>query len=85
MFVFFLSPAPVVCNIPSPPINGSFTGDTASSQRSVGSTITFQCDAGLFPVGSLTATCTDDGLWMPNPATFPCTVKQRKHSLCIIQ
>ena len=38
-----------------------------------GSSITFTCEDGLFPNDTITATCTGEGHWSPNPATYMCT------------
>ena len=37
-----------------------------------GSSITFTCEHGLFPNVTITATCTGEGHWSTNPATFMC-------------
>ena len=36
------------------------------------SSITFTCGDGLFPNVNITATCTEEGQWSPDPATFTC-------------
>ena len=38
-----------------------------------GSSITFTCEDGLFPNDIITATCTGEGHWSPDPATYMCT------------
>ena len=37
-----------------------------------GSSITFTCEDGLFPDVTITATCTGEGHWSPDPATYIC-------------
>ena len=37
-----------------------------------GSSITFTCEEGLFPNDTITATCTGEGYWSPDPATYMC-------------
>ena len=37
------------------------------------SSITFTCEDGLLPNDTITATCTEEGYWSPNPATYMCT------------
>ena len=34
--------------------------------------ITFQCNPGLSPDGEMTATCTNAGVWRPDPAGVEC-------------
>ena len=34
--------------------------------------ITFQCNPGLSPEGVMTATCTNAGVWSPDPADVIC-------------
>ena len=38
-----------------------------------GSSITFTCEDGLFPNDIITATCTGEGHWSTDPATYMCT------------
>ena len=38
-----------------------------------GSSITFTCEDGLFPNDTITATCTGEGHWTTDPATYMCT------------
>ena len=38
-----------------------------------GSSITFTCEDGLFPNHTITATCTGEGHWTTDPATYMCT------------
>ena len=51
-------------------MNGSFGGDIPSTVE--GSEITYQCDDGLTPVGTMTAVCGEDGEWRPNPGDVEC-------------
>ena len=37
-----------------------------------GSSITFTCEDGLFPNDTITATCTGEGHWTTDPATYMC-------------
>ena len=37
-----------------------------------GSSITFTCEDGLFPYVTITATCTGEGNWTIDPATYMC-------------
>ena len=37
-----------------------------------GSSITFTCEDGLFPNVTITATCTGEGHWSTDPATYMC-------------
>ena len=37
-----------------------------------GSSITFTCEDGLFPNDIITATCTGEGHWTTDPATYMC-------------
>ena len=67
--VLFLSPI-VDCGDPDPPVNGSFGGDITSTVE--GSEITYQCDDGLAPEGTMTAVCGQDGEWRPNPGDVEC-------------
>ena len=38
-----------------------------------GSVIAFQCNPGLSPEGEMTATCTNAGIWRPDPAGVECS------------
>ena len=51
-------------------MNGSFGGDIPSTVE--GSEITYQCDDGLTPEGTMTAVCGEDGEWRPNPGDVEC-------------
>ena len=63
--------SPVVdCGYPGPPVNGSFGGDITSTVE--GSEITYQCDDGLTPEGTMTAVCGEDGEWRPYPGDVEC-------------
>ena len=52
-------------------MNGSFGGDLTSTVE--GSEITYQCDDGLTPEGTITAVCGEDGEWRPNPGDVECS------------
>ena len=51
-------------------MNGSFGGDITSTVE--GSEITYQCDDGFTPEGTMTAVCGEDGEWRPNPGDVEC-------------
>ena len=38
-----------------------------------GSSITFTCEDGFLPSDTITATCTGEGHWSTDPATYMCT------------
>ena len=56
-------------------MNGSFGGDITSTLE--GSEITYQCDDGLTPEGTMTAVCGEDGEWRPNPGDVECRKNDR--------
>ena len=67
---------PILCGPPLSPSNGSVNMGNQSPPYAEGTTVTFQCDDGLFPRGTVTATCTDmlgTGEWDPNPADLTCS------------
>ncbi len=39
-----------------------------------GDTVTLQCEDGLFPMESITITCSSAGVWSPDPAELVCIV-----------
>ena len=51
-------------------MNGSFRGDITSTVES--SDITYQCDDGLTPEGTMTAVCGEDREWRPKPGDVEC-------------
>ena len=55
----------VTCSPPGRPRNG-FLGDVTSS------TITFGCNEGYSPQGTMTAVCVATDTWSPNPAQLEC-------------
>ena len=55
----------VACPQIADPTNGRIVGD--ATVDSVGSTLTFQCNAGYSLVGATTITCQDNGQWDPSP------------------
>lgn len=67
VFAFVL----VNCGIPMPPINGD-VGNYTNSR--VEQTTTFQCDEGYIPSGVVISTCTNLGLWTPEPEEHNCTL-----------
>ena len=48
-----------------------------------GSSITFTCEDGIFPNVNITATCTGEGHWSPDPATYMCKDAIGKISLAL--
>ena len=66
---------PITCESPQPPSDGSVNFGNQSPPYVQGTTVTFQCDAGLFPNDTMAATCRDmsgRGEWEPNPANLIC-------------
>ena len=63
----------VNCSVPDEPLNGTIL-DYSSIDTIEGSVITFQCNPGLSPEGVMTATCTNVGVWSPDPAGVECTL-----------
>ena len=69
------SAPPVTCDPPGAPFNGT-VNTTDQQSYTEGSTVTFQCDPGLFPLGVMNATCTiqgQTGVWVPyDPGSIVC-------------
>ena len=69
------SAPPVTCDPPGAPSNGT-VNSTDQQSYNEGSTVTFQCDPGLFPLGVMNATCTSvgqTGVWVPyDPGSIVC-------------
>ena len=66
---------PITCESPQPPSNGSVNFGNQSPPYVQGTTVTFQCEDGLFPNDAMTATCNEMsgmGEWEPNPAYLVC-------------
>ena len=63
----------VNCSAPSPPLNGHFQ-DVSST------TLTFGCDAGYEPQGSMTAMCVAPGVWTPLPRDLTCSISSTTDS-----
>ena len=66
---------PIICGSPQPPSDGSVNFGNQSPPYVQGTTVTFQCDDGLFPNDTMTATCRDMsgmGEWDPNPVDLTC-------------
>lgn len=42
------------------------------SNTTEGTIINFSCQVGFFPTYAVTATCTADGIWDPDPANHNC-------------
>ena len=68
----------VDCGAPQPPLNG--TVDTYSSTTE-GSSITYHCNMGLFPVNKLVSVCSCTGQWTPNPTELSCTTELSMHQV----
>ena len=69
---------PITCGPPQPPFDGSVDFGNQSPPYVQGTTVTFQCDNGLFPNDTMTATCRDmsgRGEWEPNPADLVCRIE----------
>ncbi len=66
---------PIMCPVPGAPSNGSVNASNNQTYLE-GSEVTYQCVAGLFPMGILIANCTRDGqngVWKPeDPSTVEC-------------
>ena len=79
LFIHWIAAAlPITCESPQPPSNGSVDFGNQSPPYVQGTTVTFQCDDGLFPNDTIIATCTDmsgTGEWEPNPADLTCRKK----------
>ena len=59
----------VNCGVPRPPGNGTIVNYTGTLE---GSTVFYQCNFGFGPQGILTAVCTANGSWIPDPAHVTC-------------
>ena len=67
----------VTCGTPQSPSNGSVNIGNQSPPYAEGTTVTFQCDDGLFPNDTRNTTCTDMlgmGEWDPDPAYLDCGI-----------
>ena len=63
--------APMNCTVPlSSPRNGTISDHSVPAIP--GTHVTFQCDAGLFPGGIMTATCLATGEWDRIPGEIVC-------------
>lgn len=60
----------VDCGVPEPPMNGS----VVYTRTTEGANLTFDCDIFFFPVDTPTAVCTREGVWVPLPAEYNCTL-----------
>ena len=73
----------VTCGTPQPPSNGSVKfGNQPLQYYAEGTTVTFQCDDGLFPNDVRSTTCTDMsglGEWVPDPADLDCEITPGKY------
>lgn len=61
----------VFCGVPESPRDGSLGSYLPSSPQ--GTTVTFQCNDGLFPSSTVLAVCDELGEWRPNPADHSCS------------
>ena len=55
----------VHCGYPQAPRGGHLVDNITTEE---GSEVLYKCDEGLTPQGIMTALCTEEGLWRPNPA-----------------
>ena len=63
-------PLTVNCSEPTPPTDGS----TEPYQNTTeGAEIFFRCNSMFVPSTRMTATCTSNGMWTPDPADLTCT------------
>ena len=72
------APPSILCGFPPPPSNGSVNSGNQSPPYVEGTIVTFQCDDGLFPNDTMTATCRNlsgTGEWEPNPADVVCRIE----------
>ncbi|XP_064402793.1 complement receptor type 1-like isoform X2 [Halichondria panicea] len=66
---------PISCVLPAPRLNGALLNTTSqNTDLTEGSVITFQCDPGFSPVGAVTVTCNNSGLWDPDLALLECSL-----------
>ena len=56
-----------------PPVTGEDVVIHNYTTTFEGSSITFTCEDGLYPNVTITATCTGEGHWSPDPATYMCS------------
>ena len=68
---------PILCLIAllggcGPPVAGDGVVIHNYTTTFEGSSITFTCEDGLFPNVNITATCTGEGNWTTDPATYMC-------------
>ena len=62
----------VDCGIPNPPINGYLSSYPDTKE---GTIVTFQCDADEYvPSVVLDSTCSNLGMWVPDPEQHECTL-----------
>ena len=54
----------------APPLNGSVSDHSIPAVP--GTTVTFHCDDGLFPTGTMNATCLASGEWDRRPGDIVC-------------
>ena len=65
----------VKCSYPlNLPYNESVTIASYREPALVGSMLQFRCKDGLFPSDMLTAVCSEDGRWYPDPTKQNCTM-----------
>ena len=71
----------VTCGSPGSPSNGTVDTGGGSPPYSLGSKVTYRCDDGLFPVGTMISVCTSvngRGKWVDDPGTVVCKVTPGK-------
>ena len=69
----------VNCGVPRSPGNGTIANYTGTLE---GSTLFYWCNRGFSPQGVLTAVCTANGNWIPDPADVTC--RELGIPLCIV-
>ncbi len=63
----------VHCSLPVEPSNGAIVDyEILNDTVLEGTVLTYQCDNGLLLTGPNTITCTNDGVWSPEPETILC-------------
>ena len=80
-YMYMTEAPPVTCGTPRPPSNGSVNLGNQSLPYA-GTTVTFQCNDGLFPNDARNTTCTDMsgmGEWVPDPADLDCRINPGKY------
>ena len=77
LLLFFYLTAPMNCRASLPPPRNGTIGNH-SVPAIPGTQVTFQCDDGLFPERTMTATCLATGEWDKNPGEIVCRNESSK-------